>query len=232
MKLQPEQNRTNGLKHARALYHGESYMELPECRTETGEHCFMYRIPQEYSSTDVVLLFFFTGKLVIQEAFDEDTSDFPNGRHENESVFYEGRGAEMSITKANAFSPAALETDDYVQRRLSELAVCANFAYVAKEDAKVSACVERKPKRDRRKRSLLSRTRRSGHVEHTMVKDLLEKLGKTVLRKKKCKKGPSSKFNPLGYCIFHFRNVQEKSIVRKIVFCTPYRIIVYSHLHI
>ncbi|KAH3802556.1 uncharacterized protein LOC127837090 [Dreissena polymorpha] len=121
-------------------------------------------------------------KLVIQEAFDEDTSDFPNGRHENESVFYEGRGAEMSITKANAFSPAALETDDYVQRRLSELAVCANFAYVAKEDAKVSACVERKLKSDRRRRSLLSRTRRSGHVEHTMVKELLEKLGDAVLK--------------------------------------------------
>ena len=38
-------------------------------------------------------------------------------------------------------------------------------------------CVEKKSQSTVKKRSILSRTRRSGHVEHSMVKETLENLG-------------------------------------------------------
>ncbi|XP_052773072.1 uncharacterized protein LOC128211950 [Mya arenaria] len=119
-------------------------------------------------------------KLYVKEAFDEPTSDFPDGRHGNESVFYEGRGIEVAITKPNAFDPVALETDENILQRLSELSVCSNFAYVKQRDGGVGACVDPRVKMERSKRSLVSRTRRSGHVEHTMVEDLLTRLGAAV----------------------------------------------------
>lgn len=118
-----------------------------------------------------------TGKVFVKEAFDEPTSEYPDGRHGNESVFYEGRGALLGITQPLQAGSFDLETDPFVLKRFSEMAVCSNFAYVKPEVDEINVCVEKKQLTDRTKRSVLSRTRRSGHVEHHMVESLLTKLG-------------------------------------------------------
>lgn len=96
------------------------------------------------------------------------------------SVFYEGRAAEIGISKPNSMAVKgilAMEADGGILQRLGELAVCSNFAYVKLRQPDVTMCVQKKIHSGVRKRSLLSRTRRSGHVEHSMVKEMLEKLG-------------------------------------------------------
>lgn len=120
-------------------------------------------------------------KILILEAFDEPTSDFPKGRHGNNSVFYEGRGAEVSITKPNAF-PGNIKIDDaeHIVKRLGELAVCSKLKYVKSGSASVSMCVEKQYKSAVKKRSLLTRTRRSGHVDHHVVEETLTELGALV----------------------------------------------------
>lgn len=94
-------------------------------------------------------------------------------------MFSEGRAAEVSITKpVTTWSGSpVLEDDGYIIQRLGELAVCSKFKRVEKENPTVSMCVEKRYKSNVKKRSILSRTRRSGHVEHSMVKDMLENLG-------------------------------------------------------
>lgn len=121
-------------------------------------------------------------KLFVREAWDEPTSEYPRGRHGNNSVFHEGRGAEVSITKPLTPGTVVPSVDDnaYIMHRLRELAVCSNVKYVKADDTTVSMCVQKQIKSSVKKRSLLSRTRRSGHVEHSMVKEMLEKLGKEV----------------------------------------------------
>lgn len=122
-------------------------------------------------------------KVLVKEAWDEPTSVWPNGRHGNMSVFYEGRAAEIAITKPMTLESQGipdLETDSFVLKRLGELAVCSDFAYVKLQEPEVRMCVQKKIRSGVRKRSLLSRTRRSGHVEHSMVRDMLEKLGDAV----------------------------------------------------
>ncbi|WAQ98178.1 hypothetical protein MAR_022551, partial [Mya arenaria] len=134
-------------------------------------------------------------KLYVNKSFDEPNSDFPDGHHDNESVFYEGRGVEVALTKPSAFDPIDLETDEYILNRLSELSVCSNFAHVKQRDGVVAACVEPRVKLERSKRSLVSRTRRSGHVEHTAVEGLLNRLGSAV------RNGPTANpfvVSPLG----------------------------------
>jgi len=113
----------------------------------------------------------------VTEGYDEPTSEFPSGRHGDDSVFYEGRGAQFSLTQPHASSPVDLQSDPYIANRMSELASCSNFAYVKRTTDDVSACVARREKPDRRKRSLVTRTRRSGHVEHTVVEELLTTIG-------------------------------------------------------
>jgi hypothetical protein len=75
----------------------------------------------------------------------------------------------------NGFPP--VETDESILQRLSELAVCSKFAHVKTEKSSISMCVKKQIQSAVKKRSILSRTRRSGHVEHSMVKDMLENLG-------------------------------------------------------
>ncbi|XP_060568332.1 uncharacterized protein LOC132726934 [Ruditapes philippinarum] len=119
-------------------------------------------------------------KLIVKEAWDEPTSDFPDGKYGSTSVFSEGRAAKVAISKpvskkVNGFP--SVETDESILQRLSELAVCSKFAHVKTEKSSISMCVKKQIQSAVKKRSILSRTRRSGHVEHSMVKDMLENLG-------------------------------------------------------
>ncbi|KAL4222201.1 hypothetical protein ACF0H5_018238 [Mactra antiquata] len=121
-------------------------------------------------------------KVFVQKALDEPTSDHLNGFYGNMSVFNEGRAAVVGITKPRLSwtDTPILEDNDYIIQRLGELAVCSNFKRVEIENPTVSMCVEKKYQSNVKKRSLLSRTRRSGHVEHTMVQEMLENLGAAV----------------------------------------------------
>lgn len=126
-----------------------------------------------------------TGKLLIEEAWDEPTSQNPGGRHGNDSVFYEGRAARFTLSKLihNISLPTNMytETDITVLDRLSELAVCSNFQRVTrdeKDNISISGCVSKQSITHVKKRSLLSRNKRSGDVHQPSVKSLLHNVGK------------------------------------------------------
>ena len=122
---------------------------------------------------------------MIVEAWDEPTSENPGGRHGNDSVFYEGRAARFTLTRPihNISLPTNtyLETDITVLDRLSELAVCSNFQRVTGDEIdnnSISGCVSKQSITHVKKRSLLSRNKRSGEVHHPSVKSLLQNVGK------------------------------------------------------
>ena len=125
-----------------------------------------------------------SGKLLVREAWDEPTSEFPEGRHGNRSVFYEGRAALLTLTMPNpdtsSLSNIVTETDDNILTRFSELAVCSNFKQVTREEGNnvLETCVAKKPASHLKKRAILSRNRRSGEVHHPSVKSILEQVGR------------------------------------------------------
>ena len=71
-------------------------------------------------------------------------------------------------------------TNSLLLGRLSELAVCSNFQRVQKDDTEltINGCVGKKSITHVRKRSLLSRNKRSGEVHHPSIKSILQKVGK------------------------------------------------------
>ena len=123
------------------------------------------------------------GKVYVVEAWDEPTSEFPEGKHGNYSAFNDGRAAFIAltqpITSMSTPTDVQLETNSEILDRFTELAVCSNFQRVSYDTEKhlIGACVAKKSKNHVKKRSLLSRKRRSGEVHHQSVKTLLMKVG-------------------------------------------------------
>ena len=117
------------------------------------------------------------------EAWDEPTSEFQEGKHGNNSAFNDGRAAFIALTQpitSMSTSPDVhLETNGEILDRFNELAVCSNFQKVSYDTEKhlIGACVAKKSVKHVKKRSLLSRKRRSGEVHHQSVKHLLMKVG-------------------------------------------------------
>ena len=119
----------------------------------------------------------------MREAWDEATSLFPHGRHGNDSVFNEGRGIIVTLSKpfnGQRRIEAEIGNNSRILDRLSELAVCSNFQRVEKDDPEltISGCVGKKSVTHVKKRSLLSRNKRSGEVHHPSIKSFLQKVGK------------------------------------------------------
>ena len=118
----------------------------------------------------------------MRETWDEATSTFPDGRHGNDSVFNEGRALLVTLSKSLSglrHVNAEIDNDTRVLDRLSELAVCSNFQRVRKDDIKftINGCVGKKSITHVKKRSLLSRNKRSGEVHHPSIKSILQKVG-------------------------------------------------------
>ncbi|XP_013422213.1 uncharacterized protein LOC106182108 [Lingula anatina] len=67
----------------------------------------------------------------VLEAWDEPTSTHPQGQHGNSSLHYEGRAAELTITRAN---PADIQ-------ELARLAKCVGFDHVRRERDQIKVCV-------------------------------------------------------------------------------------------
>ena len=126
---------------------------------------------------------YITGKIFVIEALAEPSSEFPEGRHRNHSAFVEGRAVLVTLTKPvssiSTLTNVEKETDRRALDRFSELAVCSNFQRVEYDDVDhaIGACVAKKFANHVKKRSLLSRNRRSGEVHHPSVKSILLKVG-------------------------------------------------------
>ena len=119
-------------------------------------------------------------------AWDEPTSEFPSGRHGQNSLFNEGRAAVLDLTMPNpdasSLQSIKLEMDSDIITRFQELATCSNFQQVTpdSDDNALRACVAKKPATHVQKRALLSRTRRSGDVHHPSVRSILETVGRCL----------------------------------------------------
>lgn len=122
--------------------------------------------------------------MFVKEAWDEPTSELPDGRHDYNSVFKEGRAAIFTLSKplddVSEITTIEAETDPNILDRFSELAVCSSLKRVSRNesDYTVNGCVEEKTLTHVKKRSLLSRNKRSGEVHHPSVKSILQKMGK------------------------------------------------------
>ena len=93
------------------------------------------------------------------------------------TVYQEGRAAEVMVSKPMVKTYFEPEYDQKVLQRFSELAVCSKFGQVKRSDPSILLCVDKVIKPKVRKRSLLSRKRRSGHVEHLDVEKTLIQIG-------------------------------------------------------
>ena len=118
------------------------------------------------------------------QAWDEPTADFPAGANGAWSAYAEARAVDVAITEplsdpSNPFS-YTIESSPYILERLGELAGCSRFPYVRLVNSSASMCVQKVFTPLVKKRSLLSRKRRSGHLHHEDVYDILVKIG-TVL---------------------------------------------------
>lgn len=118
------------------------------------------------------------------ETWDEPTSVLPVGRYGYNSVFKEGRAAIFTLSRplsgVSEITTVEAEKDTKILERFSELAVCSKFKRVSKNEADFTTygCVENVTITHVKKRSLLSRKRRSGEIHHPSVKSILQKVGK------------------------------------------------------
>ena len=117
-------------------------------------------------------------------SWDEPTSQYAGGQYGGTSVFNEGRASLLTITKpiseGSTLENVETETDMNVLSRLGELAVCSNFQRVELDESnhELGICVAKTTQTHVRKRSLLTRHRRSGEVHHPSVKSILLKVRK------------------------------------------------------
>ena len=132
-------------------------------------------LPSDQKST-----LFVSGKLLIQEAWDEPTSENSSGKHGPMSVFNEGRATVLSVTKpivgGAAIADIKVETDLNILNRFGELAVCADFQRVAQDESNhvLEVCVAKK--NGTKKLALMTHNRKPGEVHHPSVKPKLLKV--------------------------------------------------------
>lgn len=83
------------------------------------------------------------------EAWDEPTSEYPDGQHGNNSLFYEGRAAHITLTNIALSSNGSVEPSSDISsrlQRLAQLADCAGIPYInIQHDQKVLEIAVRKP---------------------------------------------------------------------------------------
>lgn len=68
--------------------------------------------------------------MIVHEAWDEATSDFPNGRSSMDTLHRHGLELEISMSEE-----ASEESDDSLYMELASLAVCVGFEYVKINEA-------------------------------------------------------------------------------------------------
>lgn len=125
-------------------------------------------------------------KVLVANAWDEPTSLFPNGKHGENSIYNEGRAADIDLTTPNpdtsSLQSIAIEMDNNIITRFHELATCSNFQHVNPKSGEnaLRVCVGKKPATHLQKRALLSRTRRSGDVHQPSVRAILETVGSAI----------------------------------------------------
>ena len=125
-------------------------------------------------------------------AWDEPTSMFPTGKHGQNSLYNEGRAADLDLTMPNpdtsSLQSLAIEMDNDIITRFHELATCSNFQHITPnlDDNALRVCVGKQPATHVQKRALLSRTRRSGDVHHHSVREILEKVGRYLYSSNSC----------------------------------------------
>ncbi|XP_062573122.1 uncharacterized protein LOC134235056 isoform X2 [Saccostrea cucullata] len=78
---------------------------------------------------ELIRVEFPTRKLIVEEGFQEISSRYPLGKHGESSLFYEGRGAVLSISQPIK-TDVLKESDVNILQKLSQLAVCSGFEYV------------------------------------------------------------------------------------------------------
>jgi hypothetical protein len=129
-----------------------------------------------------------TGKLVVMEAYDEPTSEHPNGEHGTSSLFYEGKAAELSLSRELPDGPdpdpVPVEVDLAMLGRLHDLANCAGFVYVEQDDvsASIDVCLSREhyaqSRRRRRRRDVQPQIDDADVLQYKLT---LEQLGECTL---------------------------------------------------
>ncbi|XP_061198096.1 uncharacterized protein LOC133206181 [Saccostrea echinata] len=129
-------------------------------------------------------------KLVVVEAWDEPTSSNPHGRHGDESLYYEGRAAQLALTYASnnfSVSPPVIK-DDKDNKRLEQMAICSGFQYVSKVniEAGIEVAVGEKqaPTSEVKRTKKVSLTGKDAADKAAMV-NAMRRLG-SILPGKKC----------------------------------------------
>ncbi|XP_067685171.1 uncharacterized protein [Haliotis asinina] len=82
-------------------------------------------------------------KLVVLEAWDEPTSDHPQGNHGASSLHYSGRALQVALTTEhpNKTTSLQLESSAPLLKRLAELGACAGFPFFDVTSGHVEFCV-------------------------------------------------------------------------------------------
>ncbi|KAJ8312551.1 hypothetical protein KUTeg_009924 [Tegillarca granosa] len=123
-----------------------------------------------------------TRKLIIKEAWDEPTSEYPNGRHGNSSLHYEGRAVTAGISRQiiGDLTKFVFEEKRSVLQRLGELAVCSGFGFVKSDNVTkdIEVCMSPTPDiKSRRKRATGSARNSNSDHERENFKRALSFIG-------------------------------------------------------